>query len=638
MKRARLIWAVMLGLLTAVVAAGGATYSSVMVSNTGALYAPTNFFRVNSNALNAAVAQAVVTGISTNYSGVVSLTNLANQFAGNGAGLTNLQSTNIVGTVAATQTNISYTAVTNLSSAPIPGTNLTGVVNATTATNSLALGQWNDISDGDFWSFGHAGVTNSSYTYNTLTDEITIGANVSPVYAQSFNGPLVGNATTATTATNAQTINGNQAITNGHSVPVTISNTMTLKNGGAELQFMNGELAFGSLSNNVSWFEINTNGWQTNWHTLRFPGAGFRSSPGTRGIRIASGGLYSEGDPQFDSYFGFNANEPRIIFNNAVWLAMGSLGSGTWTVTGGNNFIVSGTLTVTNGLLLQVTNAGTGSFTCSTNKQFYLINSNQVATLPNAAQVGSGWTCHFASTNATGWIVTNSTGTQPVYNGSWLSYTNLLEPTKVIGFVSDGAAWLPIKTDNAATITGTNLVLSSPKWTDAPAQWFWGATGPTAPDTTAVTNNSLINGMGFTLAGEGAQKVYGSAQIPHSIATSNSTLYTEWHLHVSPATAITTTSNVAFTIVYDWANIAGNRYGPITNTAQVGMVDGKFNNLLEFGNTSFTNFAPSVSAISRCTVYRSAASSNDFSGVVILDGADVHFPVDRLGSSTDSAP
>lgn len=189
------------------------------------------------------------------------------------------------------------------------------------------------------------------------------------------------------------------------------------------------------------------------------------------------------------------------------------------------------------------------------------------------------------------------------------------------------------------SLTVSNLTLSVPRWDDAPVIFTWPATGPSVPPTTAVTNGSIIYGIGFTTAGISNQIIYGAAQISHRIANSNDTLYIEPHIHVSPVSAPGAgSSNVHFRIVYDLANIGGSRYGPKTNSVQIGLTGNTYNNLIDMGHVYYTNFNPGISAIFRCSIQRLNAYSNEYNATIILDAADVHFPADKFGSSTDSAP
>lgn len=112
------------------------------------------------------------------------------------------------------------------------------------------------------------------------------------------------------------------------------------------------------------------------------------------------------------------------------------------TATNTANLIVSGAVTATNGVVIQTLYTN-GYTLCTTNKQFYFVNSstNPLFVLPNAANV-PGVIYRFSTTNyGANFIITNATGTQTIANGSYLSYTNTDNGIKVTSFISDGAHW-----------------------------------------------------------------------------------------------------------------------------------------------------------------------------------------------------
>lgn len=214
-------------------------------------------------------------------------------------------------------------------------------------------------------------------------------------------------------------------------------------------------------------------------------------------------------------------------------------------------------------------------------------------------------------------------------SGNWTVRTNV----SIVGTltVTNG-----ITTPN--TLTCSNLVLSTVKWDDAPYQFFWPSTGQSQPPITPVVSGSLLKYMGFTVGGIGTEVAHASAQISHRVAPSNSTLYVEPHLHASPTTTVDQNTNVAFRCIYDFSSINGTRYGPLTNIVQVGFGTNTFNNLMELPHVWATNWFPGISDISRITIYRYAATSNAYTGDVILDAADIHYPVTVMGSGSDNTP
>lgn len=110
------------------------------------------------------------------------------------------------------------------------------------------------------------------------------------------------------------------------------------------------------------------------------------------------------------------------------------------TVLSVNGLKVSGTLTATNGVIQQLKPSFTTNFTCTTNLQFYCCNgTNQVITLPNAANVPNVL-YRFSMTNGFAKVIlTNATGAQTIRDGSSLSLT--LIGIQAASLISDGAHW-----------------------------------------------------------------------------------------------------------------------------------------------------------------------------------------------------
>lgn len=128
------------------------------------------------------------------------------------------------------------------------------------------------------------------------------------------------------------------------------------------------------------------------------------------------------------------------------------------------NLIVQGAIGTTNGIMQNVKPSFTTNFTCTTNLQTYLCNgTNQVVTLPNAANVPKV-VYRFASTNGWGsFILTNATGAQTIRDGVSLSHKQIgITP---LNLMSDGSAWWFVSKDqivnpNAQFSTSTNIPLT----------------------------------------------------------------------------------------------------------------------------------------------------------------------------------
>lgn len=128
-------------------------------------------------------------------------------------------------------------------------------------------------------------------------------------------------------------------------------------------------------------------------------------------------------------------NGPGLSVRQGTNLVAGVYGSLT-----ASNLISANTVTATNGVVQMVKGSFSTNFTCTTNLQFYLCNgTNQIVTLPNAANVPNV-IYRFSTTNGySKLIITNATGAQTVRDGTSLSYTNI--GVAEVGFVSDGANW-----------------------------------------------------------------------------------------------------------------------------------------------------------------------------------------------------
>ena len=207
--------------------------------------------------------------------------------------------------------------------------------------------------------------------------------------------------------------------------------------------------------------------------------------------------------------------------------------------------------------------------------------------------------------------------------------------------IVDGTVTASNNITSLGSVTATNFLFSSVRWDDAPIQFVWSGAAPAAP--VLVTVNSTIQAIGFPGAGF-TNVINGFAQISHRVATSNLTYYTEPHLHLSTTNATLAPgangTNVAFQLIYDWSNISGvARYGPVTNRIETILRCPTNNMLMDFGHLYGTNYFPGISAVFRCNIKRVAATSNEFLGTIILDAADVHFPIDTAGgSSSDILP
>lgn len=157
----------------------------------------------------------------------------------------------------------------------------------------------------------------------------------------------------------------------------------------------------------------------------------------------------------------------NVIATNSII----SYGTGTSNYIGGDLF-TSGTVSPTNGLVLQMKPSFYTNFTCLTNIQYYCCNgTNQLITLPNAANV-PGIVFRFGVTNGYAKvIITNANGAQTIRDGTSLSFTQVGIGNPA--FISDGAAWWPaartkVVFPNACWSLTTNLLLTADVITNVP--------------------------------------------------------------------------------------------------------------------------------------------------------------------------
>lgn len=199
------------------------------------------------------------------------------------------------------------------------------------------------------------------------------------------------------------------------------------------------------------------------------------------------------------------------------------------------------------------------------------------------------------------------------------------------------------QTDTIETTSGTlnvssNLVLNTIKWKDSPMIFAWPTGGGGAPALTTIASPyNAISVLGF----QDNNVLDGIAQVNHDIVNTNAaninSLYTEIHCHVIALTAPPSDANrTQIQVVYAAAKIGGTLYGPITNITEV-VMGTNTHHLVEFGHLAATNFWPNISGQYYATFKRIASVNSNFSGRINIT-ADVHYPVDRLGSAFDNAP
>lgn len=185
-------------------------------------------------------------------------------------------------------------------------------------------------------------------------------------------------------------------------------------------------------------------------------------------------------------------------------------------------------------------------------------------------------------------------------------------------------------------LTVSNVVLSTYRWVDAPMVFDYKTGGVGSPSLAALP--APFDGI-KVLSFADTEGAYFSAQVNHNLAPSNATGYVEPHIHVMPTVAPTPSANrKKFTIVYGGASIGGQLYGPITNVQDNVVIGTNTHTLVDFGHLMFTNFYPNISGKFWGSIIVDASTSSNYTaGKISFDG-DFHYPVDRIGSASDTAP
>lgn len=263
------------------------------------------------------------------------------------------------------------------------------------------------------------------------------------------------------TGTNTWTV-GTRTLKHGGTTTV-ITNTTTLTStewgDGFEKHWYNGT-NFVSIQKTNGNMIVGGSLTVSNGLTLAGPGGGVSLNTNLSVV----GTLTSEGSTLWGNYAhtnGVTVNSSGQILSNAL----GSVTISSGNITNTGTIASGGFMSPTNGVMMQMKSSFTTNFTCTTNIQVYCCNgTNQLITLPNAANT-PGLTFRFVVTN--GWakvIITNSTGAQTIRDGTSLSFTQIGIGSPA--FISDGAHWWPaartrVVMPNAQFSCTTNIPLTA---------------------------------------------------------------------------------------------------------------------------------------------------------------------------------
>lgn len=190
-----------------------------------------------------------------------------------------------------------------------------------------------------------------------------------------------------------------------------------------------------------------------------------------------------------------------------------------------------------------------------------------------------------------------------------------------------------------ATLSVSNLVLSIPAWKDIvfePSALSHGGT--------AVTRVPLYPGAIPTVeAWEIDSYADGAGQFNHDLAITNAAfpnLYIVPHIHLSVTNLPAGTSNATFKVDYVWCKIGSNFAttavsGSLTNTQTFTAVNE--HKLMNLGNITNNTAAGSISSLFHYRLTRITSTAGDIGTEdVRLHDFDIHYPVNRFGSSTPS--
>lgn len=188
---------------------------------------------------------------------------------------------------------------------------------------------------------------------------------------------------------------------------------------------------------------------------------------------------------------------------------------------------------------------------------------------------------------------------------------------------------------SGGTVTATNVLLSADRWIDSAMIFEAKNAGLGTPTYAALP--SPFNGIS-TLEFKDNDEISFMVQFNHNIAPSNNVRYVEPHAHVLPTSVPDATHQwTSLRIIYAGASIDGILNGPWTNTVSFNVGTNK-HSMVEFSHLMNSTWYPGISGKCWGTIKRIPVdTSTNFTGNISVDG-DFHYPIDRFGSASDSAP
>lgn len=190
-----------------------------------------------------------------------------------------------------------------------------------------------------------------------------------------------------------------------------------------------------------------------------------------------------------------------------------------------------------------------------------------------------------------------------------------------------------------ASVIATNgfLIGGQPQWRDQIGDVTSLSKGGAAANRMELYPGSVIHVESWPNGAWGE----GTCQFNHDMATTNAVfpnLYISPHVHISCTNTTTVNSNAAFSFAYNWTvagatwtnGVRGTLYATNGITAQF------VHTLLSLGHITNNAASGTISSILHYRIEHLTAAAND-AGELIIHDVDIHYPVNRMGSTSPSA-
>lgn len=192
----------------------------------------------------------------------------------------------------------------------------------------------------------------------------------------------------------------------------------------------------------------------------------------------------------------------------------------------------------------------------------------------------------------------------------------------------------------ANALVASNFTLSMPVWKDSLHAPTVLSKGGTATERQALKPGSIITVDAWKQGSYGD----GEAQFNHDLAQTNSyfpNLYIVPHVHLSCTNLPTDKSNTTWALVYNWTSINGHFTnsvdGAITNTFTLEAFKHHICNFTPLTNNAANGTISSIMSFRLLRLDGGDGDLDDAEGIPRLHDFDVHYPINRLGS-TEAGP